>query len=327
MNWYLAVLKKYAVFEGRARRKEYWYFSLFFLIFSLPFYFIDGFTGTFDEETGYGLLSSLYTLAMLIPYFAVIARRLHDTNHSGWWGFVPLIGLIFLFLDSDTGDNRYGPSPKETLSQNNVKAENFSNYSHEENALIKRNSNFESIEKTNNPSSSDNIPMTMTETTSKDEHALLNSQHSENEHSSEDINTEFYATALNEIENETYDKGIWAKAFAECEGHETETNAKYIKLRAAQLQSTEWARQEAERLEAERIEAERLEPERLEAERLEAERIEAERLEAERIEAERLEAERIEASLKAIEAEEKNSNLGCLVFIIISMILFFIASK
>lgn len=265
---------------------------------------------------GSGLLSGYKYGALRINFFV------WPPNIDGIWGgvsFALIYGLLGLILGAiiDTAkyykNNKNKKLSRDAIAKPQEKKEMPASY--------------KTIEKTNNPSSSDNIPMTMTETTSKDEHALLNSQHSENEHSSEDINTEFYATALNEIENETYDKGIWAKAFAECEGHETETNAKYIKLRAAQLQSTEWARQEAERLEAERIEAERLEPERLEAERLEAERIEAERLEAERIEAERLEAERIEASLKAIEAEEKNSNLGCLVFIIISMILFFIASK
>ncbi len=120
MNWYLEVLKKYAVFSGRARRKEYWFFVLFNLIISLVLTFIDSAFGTLNEETGYGLLSGVYSLAVLIPSLAVAVRRLHDTGRTGWWlliGLIPLIGLIVLLIffvqDSKPGDNEYGPNPKE----------------------------------------------------------------------------------------------------------------------------------------------------------------------------------------------------------------------
>ena len=120
MNWYLEVLKKYAVFSGRARRKEYWFFVLFNLIISLVLTFIDSGLGTLNEETGYGLLSGVYSLAVLIPSLAVAVRRLHDTGRTGWWlliGLIPLIGLIVLLIffvqDSKPGDNEYGPNPKE----------------------------------------------------------------------------------------------------------------------------------------------------------------------------------------------------------------------
>lgn len=120
MNWYLEVLKKYAVFSGRARRKEYWFFVLFNLIISLVLTFIDSALGTLNEETGYGLLSGVYSLAVLIPSLAVAVRRLHDTGRTGWWlliGLIPLIGLIVLLIffvqDSKPGDNEYGPNPKE----------------------------------------------------------------------------------------------------------------------------------------------------------------------------------------------------------------------
>mgnify|MGYP003460229328 CR=1 FL=1 len=119
MNWYLEVLKKYAVFGGRARRSEYWYFVLFNLIISIVLAIVDGMLGSFSTERGVGLLEGIYSLAVLIPGIAVSVRRLHDTNRSGWWlliVFVPLIGVIVLFVymvqDSQPGENQYGPNPK-----------------------------------------------------------------------------------------------------------------------------------------------------------------------------------------------------------------------
>lgn len=123
MNWYLEVLKKYAVFSGRARRKEYWYFFLFHLIISFVLGFTDGFLGTFNVAAGIGLLGGIYALAVLLPSIAVSVRRLHDTDRSGWWvliSFVPIIGfivlLVFMVQDSTSGENRYGSNPKETSS-------------------------------------------------------------------------------------------------------------------------------------------------------------------------------------------------------------------
>jgi uncharacterized membrane protein YhaH (DUF805 family) len=119
LNWYLGVLKKYAVFTGRARRKEYWFFVLFHVLIFLLFVMIDGLTGTLNEATGFGLTSSLYSLAVLIPGIAVLVRRLHDIDRSGWWvliGLVPFVGgivlLVLAALDSTPGENRFGPNPK-----------------------------------------------------------------------------------------------------------------------------------------------------------------------------------------------------------------------
>ena len=119
MNWYLEALKKYATFEGRARRKEYWFFVLFNVLAIIVLEILDVVLGTFSKETGLGLLSGLYAIAVLLPSLAVIVRRLHDTDRSGWWiliEFIPLIGglvlLIFTLLDSTPGSNRFGPSPK-----------------------------------------------------------------------------------------------------------------------------------------------------------------------------------------------------------------------
>lgn len=119
MNYYLAVLKKYAVFSGRSQRAEYWYFFLFNLIISIVLAIVDGLIGNSSSATGIGLLGGIYSLALIIPIIAVTIRRLHDTNHSGWWlfiGLIPIVGVIWLFVltvtDSNPGENKYGPNPK-----------------------------------------------------------------------------------------------------------------------------------------------------------------------------------------------------------------------
>src|SRR5215218_8223865 len=119
LSWYLEALKKYAVFSGRSRRMEYWYFVLFNIIVSIVLWVIDALLGTRGSAMGAGLLSGIYGLAVIIPTLAVTVRRLHDIDRSGWWiliGLVPLIGaivlLVFALLDSTSGDNQYGPNPK-----------------------------------------------------------------------------------------------------------------------------------------------------------------------------------------------------------------------
>ncbi len=112
MNYYTDVLKKYAVFNGRATRKEYWMFFLFNIIASIIVSII-------DNTLNIGFLAMLYSLAVIIPSIAVAARRLHDTGRSGWWlliCLVPFIGVIvfivFAVQDSQPNENKYGPSPK-----------------------------------------------------------------------------------------------------------------------------------------------------------------------------------------------------------------------
>ena len=119
MNWFLIVLKKYAVFSGRAQRAEYWYFILFNLIIGIVLGVIDGMFGLFSPEIGIGILGGIFSLAMFIPSLAVLFRRLHDTGRSAWWFFIiliPLIGFIVLivFLAQDSKENnKYGKNPKE----------------------------------------------------------------------------------------------------------------------------------------------------------------------------------------------------------------------
>ena len=124
MNWYLHVLKNYATFSGRARRKEYWMFFLISALISIVLTLLDILLGTYSVEYEAGLFSGLYSLLILIPSIAVVVRRLHDTNRSGWWiliSLIPLIGVIVLFvfmcLDSQPGTNRFGANPKEAASQ------------------------------------------------------------------------------------------------------------------------------------------------------------------------------------------------------------------
>lgn len=120
MNWYLAVLNNYAGFSKRARRKEYWMFVLFNMIFAFVAAIIDNVVGTASPELGYGVFYGLYSLAMFIPGLAVTVRRLHDVGKSGWMYFIifiPIIGVIWLLVllvtDSYSGENQYGQNPKE----------------------------------------------------------------------------------------------------------------------------------------------------------------------------------------------------------------------
>lgn len=112
MDWYMQVLKKYTVLQGRARRREYWTFSLYSTLIILALIIVEVSLG-FAVESDQSILGSLYNLAVLCPTIAVGVRRMHDGGHSGWWLLVPIANLIFLLQDSEPGENRYGPNPKE----------------------------------------------------------------------------------------------------------------------------------------------------------------------------------------------------------------------
>jgi len=119
MDWYLAAMKKYADFEGRARRKEYWMFTLGYVVVYLAFFVLTAVTSHTLQLLCSAVLI-LVALIHLIPNLAVSVRRLHDTGRSGWWlliGLVPLVGgivmLVFLCSDSEMGANEYGPNPKQ----------------------------------------------------------------------------------------------------------------------------------------------------------------------------------------------------------------------
>ncbi len=119
MQWFMTALQKWADFSSRARRREYWFFVLIYIVIYIVLTVIDMMVGLADPATGVGVLGGIFALAMLIPSISVGVRRLHDTNRSGWWlliGFIPIIGalvlIVFFLLDSQPGDNRFGPNPK-----------------------------------------------------------------------------------------------------------------------------------------------------------------------------------------------------------------------
>ena len=124
MNWYIKVMKQYADFSGRARRKELWMFILFNMIFAVLAMVLDNLLGTtfelFGQSLGYGWLYMVYCLAIFLPSLAVGVRRLHDIGKSGWSyliGLIPLVGGIILLVwfckDSQSSENKWGVNPKE----------------------------------------------------------------------------------------------------------------------------------------------------------------------------------------------------------------------
>lgn len=112
MEYFKLALQNYANFEGRSRRRDYWMFVLFYMIFYVCAVVV-------DAVTGLGFIALIYALGLLVPSLSAAARRLHDTGRSGWWQLlmlVPLIGaiilIVFLALDSTPGENKFGPNPK-----------------------------------------------------------------------------------------------------------------------------------------------------------------------------------------------------------------------
>jgi uncharacterized membrane protein YhaH (DUF805 family) len=118
MEWYLMVWKKFAVFSGRSRRKEFFTFALFHFLIMILLCVL----GVLLKDNVGGkifmVLLWIYILAACIPCLSLGVRRLHDQGKSGWWwllGFVPILNLVlivFWFLNSDPGANKYGPNPK-----------------------------------------------------------------------------------------------------------------------------------------------------------------------------------------------------------------------
>ncbi len=110
-------LHKYADFNGRARRSEFWWWALFTVLVGFVAGIIDAVLGT-RSASGNGLIGSIAELAMVLPSLAVGARRLHDTGRSGWWQLLwiaVVVGWVFLiwwFCTDSEADNSYGPSPK-----------------------------------------------------------------------------------------------------------------------------------------------------------------------------------------------------------------------
>ena len=115
---------RYTMFKGRSRRSEYWFIQLFLILTNLAaaaidLALMDGDVDRFIANGGGGILGLIWILVTILPALAVLVRRLHDTNRSGWWaliGLVPLVGGVVLFvfsvLDSTAGENQYGTPVK-----------------------------------------------------------------------------------------------------------------------------------------------------------------------------------------------------------------------
>ena len=122
-KWFLVcVMNKYSDFTGRARRKEFWMYTLASFLFSLTFLSLSIIASTIAVSLGmlFALLYVVISLALICPTLALSVRRLHDTGKSGWWlltGLIPVVGalyLIYVFSQrGQPGPNPYGPDPKD----------------------------------------------------------------------------------------------------------------------------------------------------------------------------------------------------------------------
>lgn len=112
--------KNYANFEGRARRKEYWGFVLFFFLVYIGLAFIVGISTAVIETPILMVLIVIFYLGSIIPIIAVTCRRMHDTGNSGWFQLIPIYGFILTLTEGIRGQNQYGPDPKNPSEGNEV---------------------------------------------------------------------------------------------------------------------------------------------------------------------------------------------------------------
>lgn len=121
MNYYLDVWRKYAVFQGRARGREFWYFALINFIVTCILEIVGTMLSGGNQYSSLtNGLTGIYTLAILLPAIGVTIRRLHDTDRSGWFillAFVPVVGqlvlLVLCALPGTIGSNKYGLDPTD----------------------------------------------------------------------------------------------------------------------------------------------------------------------------------------------------------------------
>lgn len=130
MEYMLMPLRRYADFNGRSRRKEYWMFTLFlvivYLVLALVVGGVVGGAAAAGGETAAGIFGGIsgiliiiFALAIIVPSIAVQVRRFHDQDKSGWFvllGLIPFVGgiivLVFMCMEGTRGPNQYGPDPK-----------------------------------------------------------------------------------------------------------------------------------------------------------------------------------------------------------------------
>ena len=113
MNEFITCLKKYATFQGRARRKEYWFFILFSILLGIGAAILDAFLFDGTKHIFYGIVR----LGIFIPSIAVTIRRMHDVDKSGWFCLIPIYNLILCCTEGTQGGNRFGADPKAQVSQ------------------------------------------------------------------------------------------------------------------------------------------------------------------------------------------------------------------
>ena len=116
-EYFVKVYKNYVNFEGRARRSEYWYFTLFYYIIAILLVFVDQAVGS---EEGYVGLA--FMLGSFLPTIAVGVRRMHDVGKSGWYILIPIYNLVLACTNGDVGTNEYGYDPKGDPMQDDINA-------------------------------------------------------------------------------------------------------------------------------------------------------------------------------------------------------------
>ena len=114
MKWFLMAFKKYADFNGRSRRSEFWYFQLFFMIIYIALLLLS------TQIPALGILLGIFVLGILVPSIAVNIRRMHDVGKSGWYCLIPIYSLILAFTAGDMGTNEYGPDPKDPAFEDEI---------------------------------------------------------------------------------------------------------------------------------------------------------------------------------------------------------------
>lgn len=248
------ITKKYAVFEGRASRAEYWTYILVLTVFGIlvltVFGLVVGVIIGSAEPTLLPLFQIIGFLCFFLPGLALSVRRLHDLNQSGWWvipGLIPLVGQIpmaiyFCFKGTD-GSNDYGPDPlaelntdKQPNTQTTKIVESPPKRTNEARnpPVVKTKPELKPVEEPVNNSKSTGTEAPMN--TSSD--------------ISRDLESEFFAKALKEIEDDKKAPADWARAFSEADGETEKAKALYIKQRVVSLTDM-FIAEEEDRLEAE----------------------------------------------------------------------------
>lgn len=127
MEYMFMPLKRFTDFSGRSRRKEFWLFYLIYIIGFFVIMYLDTALGLGGTATSYadggsvgfamtgGILTYIYIAVMFVPLLAVMVRRAHDQNKSGWFILIPIYNLIMMFIEGTRGANRFGPDPKGSV--------------------------------------------------------------------------------------------------------------------------------------------------------------------------------------------------------------------